>query len=94
MTGDQDDHDRPDITDMRAALGTVRAILEGTNSETAHEAAAAGSCAECTAVAGISFMITAVSTMLGDTAFVSEGTRRVLLAAVEAAEREIEGGAN
>ena len=42
----------------------------------------------------ISFVITAVSTMLGDKAFVSEGTRRVLLAAVEAAEREIDTAPN
>ena len=94
MTDAPHEHARPDITDMRAALGTARAILDGADHGTAHEAAAAGSCPECTAIAGISFVITAVSTMLGDKAFVSEGTRRALLAAVEAADLELRAGPN
>lgn len=88
------DHARPDLADMRAALGTARAILDGADHGTDHEAAAAGSCPECTAAAGISFVITATSTMLGDKAFVSERTRRVLLAAVESAEGELDAGSS
>lgn len=88
------DHARPDIADMRAALATVRAILDGADHGTTHEAASAGSCPECVATAGISFMIATVSTLLGDKAFVSERTRRVLLAAVEAAQREMDAAPN
>lgn len=88
------DHDRPDTADMRASLATTRAILDGAAPGTAHQAAAAGTCAACTAIAGISFVITATSTMAGDTVFVSEPTRRALLAAVKAAEDELRGMSN
>ena len=89
MTEYQHDHARPDTADMRAALGTARAILDGADHRTVHEAAmTAGACPACVAAAGISFVITAVSTLVGDQAFVSEGTRRVLLAAVDAADTE------
>jgi hypothetical protein len=91
---DQHDHGRPDTADMWAALHTVGAILDGADHADAHQAAEAGSCPACTAAAGISFMITTASTLLGDTGFVSERTRRVLLAAVDAAERELREAGN
>lgn len=89
------DHASPDITDMRAALGTARAILDGADHRTVHRAAmAAGACPACVAAAGISFMISATSTWAGDTIGVSEETRRVLLAAVDAAEDELRSAGN
>ena len=43
------DHDRPDTADMRAALATARAILDGASHGTTHQAAEGGSCAACAA---------------------------------------------
>jgi len=88
------DHALPDLADQRAALAAARAILDGADHHTAHQAAQGGSCPVCTAVAGISFLITAVSTMAGDKLFVSERTRRALLAAVQAAQADLDAAAN
>ena len=87
------DHDRPDTADMRAALATTRAILNGADHD-AHQAAESGSCAACTAMAGISYGTTLASTMAGDTGFMSEPVRLALLAAVDATEAELRGSAN
>jgi hypothetical protein len=95
VTGELHDHARPDPADMRASLAVNRAILDGADPGTAHRAAmAAGACPACVAVAGISFGISVASTLAGDKISVSEGTRQVLLAAVEAAEREIGAASN
>jgi hypothetical protein len=91
--GQHDDHDRPGIADMRAALLATRAILDRAD-DTAHQAAEGGSCPACTAVAAASLGITLASTLAGDTAFVSEPVRGALLAAVDAAERELGSAAN
>jgi hypothetical protein len=92
MTGDHDH--RPDLADQRAALTACRALVTGADAD-AHEAAdAGGSCAACVALAGISFMATVVSTVLGDEAFLSERTRQVILAAIDAAEAELRGFPN
>ena len=88
------DHDRPGIADMKTALLVTRVILDGADLKTAHEAAARGSCPVCVAVAGISFGITLASTVAGDTAFVNEPLRLALLAAVDAAERDLDSGSN
>lgn len=88
------DHTRPDTADMKAALGTARAILDGADHDTAHQAAGAGSCPACTAAAGIAFGITLASTLAGDKTFVSEQTRARLLAAVDAAEQELGSAPN
>ena len=88
------DHARPGTADMRAALATARAILDGADHGTTHQAAESGSCAACTAAAGISFGITMASTVAGDTGFVSEPVRADLLALVDAAEAELRGSAN
>lgn len=86
-------HARPDAADMKAALRATRAIVGGAD-PAAHEAAGGGTCCCCTALAGISFVCTVVSTVLGDEAFMSERTRQVILAAIDAAEGELRGSAN
>jgi len=88
------DHARPDTADMRAALATARAILTGADHGTAHAAAETGTCPACAAVAGISHQITTTSTLLGDKTFVSERTRLVLLAAIDASEAELRAADN
>ena len=89
------DHARPGIADMKAALTVTRAVLDGADLKTAHEAAAGGgSCPACVAVAGISFGITLASTVAGDKAFVSEPLRLQLLAAVDAARRGLDTESN
>ena len=88
------DHDRPDTADMRAALATTRAILNGAD-DTAHQAAATGgSCPACTAAAADPFGITCASTMAGDQSFTSEPVRLALLAMVDAAEQELGAASN
>ena len=87
------DH-RPGSGEQRAALATARAILDGADHGTAHQAAESGTCPACVAVAGISFMVTVVSTLAGDKAFVSERSRRAMLAAVQAAQRELDSAPN
>lgn len=94
MSDDLHDHARPDLADMRAVLATARAILDGTDHGTAAQAAEGGSCPACVAAAGISFGITLASTVAGDTAFVSEPVRARLLAAVDAAQAELDAAPN
>jgi hypothetical protein len=92
-TGDPHEHARPGLADMRAALTTARAILLG-DDQAAHDAASAGSCPACTALAGISFGITLASTIAGDKTLVSEPVRAACLAAVDAAEAELRAAPN
>jgi hypothetical protein len=87
-------HARPDTADMRAGLATARAILDGADPGAAHQAAETGACPACVAVAGINLMISIVATLAGDQGFVSERSRRAMLAAVEAAERDLDSGPN
>ena len=95
MTTKPHDHDpRPDTADMRAALATTRAALNGADHGTTHQAAEGGTCPVCVAVAGISFGITMASTVAGDPMFVSEPVRLALLAMVDAAEQELGGASN
>jgi hypothetical protein len=93
MTDDHD-HARPDTADMRAALGTARAILTGASPDDVHEAASAGSCPACTAAAGVSFGITLASTLAGEKLGVSPELAHVMLAAVEATEAELRAAGN
>ena len=88
-----DEHTHPDRADMRAALAVTRGILEGADGA-AHEAAGSGSCEACTAMAGISWVISFASTLAGDTAFVSEPVRLALLDAVDASEAELRAAGN
>ena len=67
-----DGHARPDLADMKTALGLARVILDSADLKTAHEAAEAGSCPACVAVAAMSFGITLASEVGGDSGFVSE----------------------
>ena len=66
----------------------------GADPGTVHTAAATGTCPACVAIAGISFGITLAATMAGDKTFVSERSRRAMLAALEAAQRELDAGGN
>ncbi len=97
MTGQpgeaQHGHARPSAADMRASLRTARAVLLG-DDPGARAAAGSGSCPACTALAGISFGVTLASELTGDTAFVSERSRRAMLAAIDAAERELRAAGN
>ena len=93
MTTEPHDHHRPDTADMLASLAAARHILLGQD-QAAHDTAEAGTCPACTTIAGASFMITTVSTILGDKVAVSERTRQVLLAAIDAAEAEIRAAPN
>jgi hypothetical protein len=86
-------HTRPGLDDMRASLAVARAVLLA-DDQTAHAAAAAGTCPACTVMAGVSFGITLGSIMAGDPAFVSEPVRGAMLAAVDAAEIELRSAPN
>jgi len=88
------DHARPDTADMRAVLVVARAILDGADHGTAHQAAEGGACPACVAVAGISYGITLASTVAGDKSFVSEPVRLQLLAAVAATLAELDAAPN
>jgi hypothetical protein len=95
MNDNPHDHARPDLAAQQTALHVARAILDGADLKTAHEAATGGgSCPACVAVAGISFGITLASTLAGDKTFTSEPVRGALLAAVDAAERELRAAPN
>jgi len=91
MTAEHD-HARPDTDDMLASLDVARAVLLGDDAA-AHAAAATGTCPACTTIAATSFGITLASTLLGET-FLTDRTRRAMLAAVEAARREIDTAPN
>ena len=82
-----DDHARPGLADMRAALLVTRAILDSADDTAHQEAAEGGSCPACVAMAAISYGTTLATTMAGDTGFMSEPVRLRLLAAVDATLR-------
>ena len=84
---------RPDLTAQRAVLATARAILLGADQD-AHTAAETGTCPACTTMAALSFGFALVSTFQGEQISVSGPLRAQLLAAVEAARREIDGAPN
>ncbi len=84
---------RPGRADQLAALTTLRAVLTG-DDPGAHDAAASGACPACTAIAVAAFAAAFQSTLAGDTVLVGEPTRRVMLAAVEAAEAELRAAWN
>ena len=59
MTPRADDHDhRPGIPDQLASLRVASAVLAG-HDDDAHEAAGAGTCGQCTTIAGVSFALMA-----------------------------------
>ena len=81
------DH-RPDTADLRAVLAVARAVLTG-DDPAAHQAAATGTCPACTTVAAVSFGFSLAATLAGEQVGVSPELARVLLAAVDAATREL-----
>jgi hypothetical protein len=87
-------HDRPAPADMLASLAAARAILAGAVPATVHQMLDQGGCPACTAAAGMSFMIAVISTLQGDTLAVSEGTRRLILAATDSAEADLRAAGN
>ncbi len=97
MSDAQHEHARPDLADMRAALATARAILADpdpdADPDAAHDYAGAGSCDSCTAIAGIQFGFTLAAVFTGKP-FVDEPLRLQLLAAVDAARRELDTAPN
>ena len=93
MSAGPHEHARPDLADMRAALATARAVLLG-DDPAAHAAASAGTCPQCTAMAGISFGITLASIALGDAAFVSEPVRDAMLDKIASTEAELRAAPN
>jgi hypothetical protein len=55
---DEPAHHRPGIPDQLASLRVASAVLAG-DDEAAHEAAGAGTCGQCTTIAGVSFALMA-----------------------------------
>jgi hypothetical protein len=92
-TGDPHDHARPDLADMRASLAAARAIVLG-DDPAAHDAASAGSCPACVAVAGISLGIKLVSDLAGDGPLVSKPVRLAILDALATIEGELRAAGN
>jgi hypothetical protein len=84
----------PSLADQRAVLATARGILTHADPDAAHDYARAGDCPECTVVCALQFGFALAAQLTGHQAFVSEGLRQVLLAAVEAAQRELDSGPN
>lgn len=97
MTGQpseaQHGHARPDTADMRASLAVARAILTD-DDPAAHQAAASGTCPECTVVAAVSFGFNLAATLAGEQVGVSQPLASVMLAAVEDTERELRAAGN
>ena len=76
---------------MRAALHVTRVVLDSADLKTAHDSRRRGRiCPACIATAGISYGITLASAIAGDPMFVSEPRAPRLLAAVDAAEAELD----
>ena len=92
---DQHDPSRPDLSAQRAVLATVRAVLDGADPKTAHEAAAVYEveCPACATVAAVSFGIMLAQELAG-AGFVNGPLRPRLLAVVDAAQADLESGLN
>ena len=93
MTTDPHDHARPGQADLRAVLNTARAILTG-DDQAAHQAAAAGTCPACTTVAATSFGFSLAATLAGEQLGVSRQLAAAMLAAVQAAQAELDAAPN
>jgi hypothetical protein len=78
---------------MQAALDLARAMLAD-DKPAIRRAAGDAACPACVAVAVASFGFTLVSVFAGEQAFMSEQTRARLLAAIDAAQAELDGMAN
>ena len=87
-------HVRPAIADQRAVLAVAAAILTGAEPAAAHGAAVPpGTCAACTVVAALQLGF-ALSAALAGMPFVDGELAARLLALVEHAQAELEGGQN
>lgn len=79
---------------QRAVLAACRAILTGAGPDAIHDAAGSASCDVCSVVSAAQWSIALAAQLAGDGPFPSGRLRRVLLAAVEAAERELGAAPN
>ena len=87
-------HVRPAIADQRAVLAVAAAILTGAEPAAAHDAAVPpGTCAPCVAVAALQLGF-ALCVSLAGLDFMTEELRVQLLASVQHAAAELEGGQN
>ena len=87
-------HVRPAVADQRAVLAVAANILAGAEPEAAHEAATPpGTCPACVAVAALQLGF-ALCVSLAGLDFITEELRVQLLANVEHAAAELEGGQN
>ena len=92
MTGDHD-HARPGRAAQQTVLDLGRAILVG-NPPAASAAVSDAECPPCVAIAAMQYGFTLCSVFAGDDLFVSETTRRRLLAAIDATQKELDASAN
>jgi hypothetical protein len=90
---DNHDHARPDITSQRAVLAVARVLLTTTDAEAAHDYAGAG-CPACTVVAAVQWGFALSAAMATAEPFLSERLARAALAAVDAAQRELDSAGN
>ena len=87
-------HVRPAIADQRAVLAVAANVLTGAEPEAAHEAAVPpGTCPACVAVAALQLGFALCVSLAGQD-FMTEELRVQLLASVEHAAAELEGGQN
>ena len=92
MSDDLHDHARPDRAAHLSALGIGRAIVHH-DPAAAHEAVSAAACPSCVVVAGLQFGFTLAAVFAGKP-FVDEPLRLQLVAAIDAAERELRAAPN
>jgi hypothetical protein len=94
MPADPHDHNRPGVADQRAAVTAASALVLG-NDDLAHQAAEAGTCPHCTALAGISLGIALAGELTGDQGpFVSQSLRLRLLPLLKITLAELDSAPN
>ena len=92
MTSDLHDHARPDRAAQQSVLDIARAVLHR-DMPGAHEAISAAACPSCVAIASLQLGFTLCSVFAG-TPFITEPLRIQLVAAVEAAQAELNAAPN
>ena len=87
-------HVRPAIADQRAVLAVAANILTGADPAVVHDRATPpGTCPACVAVAALQFGFALCVSLAGQD-FMTEDLRVQLLASVQHAAAELEGGQN
>jgi hypothetical protein len=91
MVNNPHDHARPDTADQRAVLAVARVLLTTADpADAAHDYAGSGDCLACTVVAAVQWGFALSATMATAEPFLSERLARAALAAVDAAQRELD----